>query len=260
MTPASLFRIYSMTKPVTAVAVMQLFEAGKFKLDDPVAKYLPAFDRVMIAGAQGEAPRRPSRAMTVQDLLLHTSGLSHRTSDLYRTAGVRSRSFSMDTFIDNITRAPLMEEPGTRFRYSEATTVLGRLVEVWSGQSFESFLATNLFAAAEDGRHCVRRRTRAPGAIHDRLCAGTRRRPPPHRDRRGAVHRAAQTDRRRSRTRVDRARLPALLPDVAQRRRTRWQTDSAALDRRTHDDERPVRGRAGRAWRARWGGGLPMSM
>jgi CubicO group peptidase (beta-lactamase class C family) len=84
--------------------------------------------------------------MTVQDLLLHTSGLSHRTSDLYRAAAVRSRSFSMDTFIDNITRAPLMEEPGTRFRYSEATTVLGRLVEVWSGQSFESFLATNLFA------------------------------------------------------------------------------------------------------------------
>jgi len=146
MTPASLFRIYSMTKPVTAVAVMQLFEAGKFKLDDPVAKYLPAFDRVMITAAQGEAPRRPSRAMTVQDLILHTSGLSHRTSDLYRTAGVRSRLFSMDTFIDNITRAPLMEEPGTRFRYSEATTVLGRLVEVWSGQSFESFLATNLFA------------------------------------------------------------------------------------------------------------------
>ena len=146
MTPESLFRIYSMTKPVTAVAVMMLFEAGKFKLEDPVAKYLPAFDRVMIAGPPGEAPRRPVRAMTVQDLLLHTSGLSHRTSELYRTAGVRSRSFSMDTFIDNITRAPLMEEPGTRFRYSEATTVLGRLVEVWTGQSFESFLAANLFA------------------------------------------------------------------------------------------------------------------
>lgn len=146
MTPESLFRIYSMTKPVTAVAVMMLFEAGKFKLEDPVAKYLPAFDRVMIAGPPGEAPRRPARAMTVQDLLLHTSGLSHRTSELYRTAGVRSRSSSMDTFIDNITRAPLMEEPGTRFRYSEATTVLGRLVEVWTGQSFESFLAANLFA------------------------------------------------------------------------------------------------------------------
>ena len=146
MTPASLFRIYSMTKPVTAVAVMMLYEAGKFTLDDPVAKYLPAFDRVMIAGTPGDPPRRPSRAMTVQDLLLHTSGLSHRTSELYRTAGVRSRSIPMDTFIDNITRAPLMEEPGTRFRYSEATTVLGRLVEVWSGQSFESFLFTNVFA------------------------------------------------------------------------------------------------------------------
>lgn len=146
MTPSSLFRIYSMTKPLTAVAAMMLFDAGKFRLDDPVAKYLPAFDRVMVAGAAGEAPRRPARTMTVQDLLLHTSGLSHRTSDLYRAAGVRSRSFSMDTFIDNITRAPLMEEPGTRFRYSEATTIVGRLIEAWSGQSFESFLATRLFA------------------------------------------------------------------------------------------------------------------
>jgi CubicO group peptidase (beta-lactamase class C family) len=145
MTAASLFRIYSMTKPVTAVAAMMLHDAGRFKLEDPVAKYLPEFDNVTVVSEPGAAPRKPSATMTVQDLLLHTSGLNHRTSELYRTAKVRSRSFTMPTFIQNITRTPLMEDPGTRFRYSEATTVLGRLVEVWSGQSFEAFLETKVF-------------------------------------------------------------------------------------------------------------------
>ena len=87
MTPRSLFRIYSMAKPVTAVAVMMLHEQGKFRLDDPVAKYLPEFSEVKVVEAPGAAPRPPARAVTVEDLLLHTSGLSHRTSDLYRTLG-----------------------------------------------------------------------------------------------------------------------------------------------------------------------------
>jgi CubicO group peptidase (beta-lactamase class C family) len=145
MTPRSLFRIYSMAKPVTAVAVMMLHEAGKFQLDDPVAKYLPEFAEVKVVDAPGAAPRAPLRAITVEDLLLHTSGLSHRTSDLYRTLGVRSRADTLPTFIAKITRAPLMEDPHTRFRYSEATTVLGRLVEIWSATPFDQFLQTRLF-------------------------------------------------------------------------------------------------------------------
>jgi CubicO group peptidase (beta-lactamase class C family) len=122
-----------------------LLEAGKFRLEDAVSAYLPEFGRVMVA-AGSAAPRPPTRPVTVQDLLLHTSGLSHRTSDLYRAARVRSRSMTMATFLDNITRAPLMEDPGTRFRYSEATTVLGRLVEIWSGQPFDVFLSERIFA------------------------------------------------------------------------------------------------------------------
>ena len=143
MTERTLFRIYSMTKPVTAVAVMMLHEEGKFRLDDPVQKYLPEFAEVKVGAA--EAARRPSRPITVEDLLLHTSGLSHRTSDLYRDQKVRSRADTLPQFITKITRAPLMEDPGTRFRYSEATTVLGRLVEVWSGQPFDRFLETRVF-------------------------------------------------------------------------------------------------------------------
>lgn len=145
MTERSLFRIYSMAKPVTAVAVMMLHDEGKFRLDEPVDKYLPEFAAVRVVDAPGRAPRTSVRPITVEDLLLHTSGLSHRTSELYRTLGVRSRADSLPEFIAKITRAPLMEDPHTRFRYSEATTVLGRLVEVWSGQPFDAFLERRVF-------------------------------------------------------------------------------------------------------------------
>lgn len=144
MTERSLFRIYSMTKAVTAVAVMMLNEEGKFRLSDPVSRYLPEFKDVMVQETPAGPKRHPSRALTIEDLLLHTSGLSHRTSDLYRQLQVRSRSIELPQFITNITRAPLMEDPGTRFRYSEGTTVLGRLVEVWSGQRFDTFVTERI--------------------------------------------------------------------------------------------------------------------
>lgn len=140
MTSRSLFRIYSMTKAVTAVAVMQLHDEGRFRLADPVSKYLPEFADARVVERPGATPRPPSRPITVEDLLLHTSGLSHRTSDLYRTLGVRDRTDTLTTFVRKITKAPLMEDPHTRFRYSEATTVLGRLVEIWSGRAFDQYL------------------------------------------------------------------------------------------------------------------------
>lgn len=144
MSPQTLFRIYSMTKPVTAVAAMMLHEQGRFRLDDPVSKYIPGFREVKVLESDG-ALRQPAREITVEDLFLHTSGLSHRTSDLYRKLEVRSRAVPLPTFVANIVRAPLMENPGTRFRYSEATTVLGRLIEIWSGQPFDRFLAERVF-------------------------------------------------------------------------------------------------------------------
>jgi CubicO group peptidase (beta-lactamase class C family) len=144
MSERSLFRIYSMTKAVTAVAAMILHDEGRFRLDDPVSKYLPEFAEVRVVDAPGAPPRPPVRPITAEDLLLHTSGLSHRTSELYRTLGVRSRADTLPEFVRKITRAPLMEDPHTRFRYSEATTVVGRLVEVWSGQAFDQFLAARV--------------------------------------------------------------------------------------------------------------------
>jgi CubicO group peptidase (beta-lactamase class C family) len=144
MTDRSLFRIYSMTKSVTAVAVMMLFEQGRFSLSDPVSKYLPEFAAVRVAEAGG-ATRPPSRPVTVEDLLIHTSGLNHRTSAEYRAAAVRSRQMTLMQFVGNVTRVPLMEDPGTRYRYSESSTVLGRLVEIWSGQPFDAFLSERVF-------------------------------------------------------------------------------------------------------------------
>jgi CubicO group peptidase (beta-lactamase class C family) len=141
MTTRSLFRIYSMTKALTAVAAMMLHEEGRFQLDDPVSKYLPEFKDVVVQADGAATPRPAARAITVADLLLHTSGLSHRTSDLYRTTRVRSRADSLPAFVGKIARAPLMEDPGTRYRYSEGTTVVGRLVEIWSGRPFDAFLA-----------------------------------------------------------------------------------------------------------------------
>ena len=141
----SIFRIYSMSKSVTAVAVMMLFEEGRFALNDPVSRYLAEFKQVRVAASPDDAVREPAREITIQDLLLHTSGLNHRTSDVYKRAQVRSRDNTLPQFIANIVRVPLMEDPGTRYRYSEATTVLGRLVEVWSGKPLDVFLDERVF-------------------------------------------------------------------------------------------------------------------
>jgi CubicO group peptidase (beta-lactamase class C family) len=146
MRERSIFRIYSMTKSVTAVAAMMLRDEGRFSLTDPVSKFLPEFKSVEVASSpDGGGTRRPARDVTVEDLLLHTSGLSHRTSDVYRQAKVRSRDLSLQQFVANIVRVPLMEDPGTRFRYSEGTTVVGRLVEIWSGKPLDVFLDERIF-------------------------------------------------------------------------------------------------------------------
>ena len=145
MTEQSLFRIYSMTKAVTAVGVMMLKDEGRLQLSDPASKYLPEFKGVRVQSAGG-ALRPPTREITIQDLLLHTSGLSHRTSDLYRNLRVRSRAIGMPQFITNITTAPLMEDPGVRFRYSEGTTVLGGIIEAITHQPFDTFVQTRILS------------------------------------------------------------------------------------------------------------------
>ena len=144
MTERSLFRVYSMTKAVTAVAAMMLQEEGRFQLSDPVSMYLPAFRDVVVLNADGTT-RPPARPITVEHLLLHTAGLSHRTSAEYRDARVRARDMSLDQLIGNMVRVPLRFDPGGGYLYSEASSVLGRLVEIWSGQPFDQFLHERIF-------------------------------------------------------------------------------------------------------------------
>jgi CubicO group peptidase (beta-lactamase class C family) len=143
MSERSVFRIYSMTRQVTAVAAMMLHQEGRFALSDPIGKYLPEFRGIMVRAAGG--PRPPSRDITVEDLLLHTSGINDRQSDLYRDENVRSRAEPLPALMARIVRVGLMEDPGTRHRYGESTSVVGRLIEVWSGQPLDAFFEQRIF-------------------------------------------------------------------------------------------------------------------
>ncbi|MBT5111381.1 MAG: beta-lactamase family protein, partial [Rhodospirillaceae bacterium] len=147
----AIFRIYSMTKPVTAVAVMMLVEDGLCAIDDPVANYIPAFanGRVYLSGGPDDYKTEPARGdMTIKHLLTHTGGLiyanqaSETIKTLYKRTGV-DFSAPHDSFadaVDSIAGLPLVCHPGTGWNYSVSHDVLGRLIEVISGQPFDQFL------------------------------------------------------------------------------------------------------------------------
>jgi CubicO group peptidase (beta-lactamase class C family) len=158
MTPDTLFRIASMTKPVTSVAVMMLVEEGKIRLDDPLSKYVPEFKspRVLVE-EKGKEPRTvpAEREPTIHDLLTHTSGLTYgfiapgRLAELYRRAGVSAGLTQTEcSTADNIRRlaeVPLAHQPGAAWTYGMSTDVLGRVVEVASGQPFGVFCRDRIF-------------------------------------------------------------------------------------------------------------------
>jgi CubicO group peptidase (beta-lactamase class C family) len=150
----SLFRIYSMTKPVVSVAAMMLFDEGKLFLHEPVAKYLPEYRHTPVGLPQpnGEIDRVPAqRAMTVQDLLRHTSGLTYEIlaeapiRRLYARARIYRRDWTNAEFSQTLATLPLMYQPGTVWDYSRATDVLGRLVEVVARQRLREFFAERIF-------------------------------------------------------------------------------------------------------------------
>ena len=154
MTPNTLFRIYSMTKPITTVAALMLYENGHFQLDDPVAEYLPAFEGVQVYDTTATgAPTRvePRRPMTIQDLMRHTSGLTYGVfgntpvDSMYQAAGVLDPTRTLASAVDTLATLPLLHPPGTQWHYSVSTDVLGRLVEVVSGQSLDTFFRTRIF-------------------------------------------------------------------------------------------------------------------
>ena len=151
MTEDTIFRIYSMTKPVTAVAALMLFEDGHFLLDDPVATYLPEFEDAQVFTGDLENLEPLQRSITVKDLFMHTAGLSYGwnpdspVDKMYRKqVGDRAKR-PLDTVVQKLARLPLLYHPGTRWHYSLATDVLGRLVEVLSGQPLDAFFRQEIF-------------------------------------------------------------------------------------------------------------------
>jgi CubicO group peptidase (beta-lactamase class C family) len=148
-----IFRIYSMTKPITSVAAMMLVEEGKISLADPVSKFIPEFADVKVgvesAGADGKSTLTlvaTRRAMTIQDLLRHTSGLTYGFfgTGLVKKAYVDSNLFGKDLvnadFAKALATLPLMHQPGSNWEYSHSTDVLGRVIEVASGQTLYAFM------------------------------------------------------------------------------------------------------------------------
>jgi len=151
--PETIFRIYSMTKPLVSVALMTLYEEGRFQLDDPVAQYIPQFRGLKIlAGGTGAAPqvREPAREMTVADLLRHTSGLVSQSDavlgDAYTRLGLLTSASSgtLAEMIEKLGTLPLKCDPGAQFNYGISTDVVGYLCEVLSGQRLDAFLRERL--------------------------------------------------------------------------------------------------------------------
>ena len=155
--PDTIYRIYSMTKPITTVAALMLYEEGRFQLDDPVAKFIPAFagTRVFAGGDAESFTTVPlARPITVHDLMVHTSGLTygfqheHAVDALYRNRGVEFNANigPLAELVEATAGQPLIFQPGTRWNYSVSTDVLGRLVEIWSGVALDTFFDERIFA------------------------------------------------------------------------------------------------------------------
>jgi CubicO group peptidase (beta-lactamase class C family) len=156
--PDTIWRIYSMTKPVTSVAAMMLYEEGLLQLRDPLSRYLPAFAdaRVYVAGAAQRPQTRPAlEPIRIWHLLTHTSGLTygflhaHPTDAMHRAAGVEffpaDAGLDLAAVCDRWARLPLVFDPGTEWNYSVSTDVLGRVVEVVSGMPLDRFFAQRIF-------------------------------------------------------------------------------------------------------------------
>jgi CubicO group peptidase (beta-lactamase class C family) len=151
----SIFRIYSMTKPVTGVAMLMLFEEGKWRLDDPVSRYIPEFAKLSVyvgENPDGTPKTEPARrSMTMRELMTHTAGLAyglvggHPVDRLFVKANVLDPAQPLQAMIDKMAGLPLLAQPGTRWQYSSAVDVQGYLVEKLSGMSFADFLKTRLF-------------------------------------------------------------------------------------------------------------------
>ena len=150
----AIFRIYSMTKPITSIAMLMLMERGLVRLADPVHKWIPSFEHLQVfaGGSSLAMETKPAeRPMNVQDLFTHTSGLTygwmfnHPVDHAYRKRGIGSRTKSLAEMCELMAEVPLLFSPGQEWNYSLATDVLGHLVELISGSTLDEFFRTEIF-------------------------------------------------------------------------------------------------------------------
>src|SRR5215471_12022989 len=142
----AIFRIHSMTKPITTVAALLLYEEGKFKLDDPVSKYLPELKGLRVHTRKGDETVEAKHEMTIRDLMRHTSGLTYgmpngtAVDKMYVAKGIDGPELSLAEMVTVLGQLPLQDQPGTRFHYSISTDVVARLIEVVSAKTIDEFL------------------------------------------------------------------------------------------------------------------------
>ena len=151
----SIFRIYSMTKPLTGLAMMMLYEEGKWRIDDPVARYIPEFAKMKVYTGKNEdgTPKLEDakRSMTMRELMTHTAGLGYVLSannpvdKMIIDGNVLNSAAPLKNMIDGLAKLPLLAQPGTRWSYSIGVDVQGYLVEKFSGMPFADFLRTRVF-------------------------------------------------------------------------------------------------------------------
>jgi len=173
VTEDTIYRIYSMTKPITSTAIMMLHEEGRFQLDEPISRYLPMFKdiRVYAGGGPESYDTVPARSpITFKQLLTHTSGLTYGFTGSPVSAIYQAAKFDFQTeeatlwqMMERLAKLPLLAQPGTEWNYSVSTDVLGALVETISGMGFDKFLQTRIFAplGMKDTGFCVREDQRA---------------------------------------------------------------------------------------------------
>ena len=162
----AIFRIYSMTKPITSVAVMMLCEDGHFELDDPVARFIPELSKLEVYTGEDESGIHlveQERPISIRHLLTHTSGLGYPllqpspVNEMYEEADLLRPDGTLKEMVEKLGRLPLSCQPGTDWKYSIATDVLGYLVEVVSGRPFNQIPPANDIRSARNGGYWVPR-------------------------------------------------------------------------------------------------------
>jgi len=185
ITRDTVFRIYSMSKPITSVALMMLYEKGAFQLDDPVSKYIPAWrDLKVFAGGDAVSfqVQPPARPMLIKDLLTHTSGLTygflgaHPVDAMYRAKqiGGGAPGTTLTGMIDDLATLPLQFSPGTEWNYSVSTDVLGYLIQVLADQDLDQYVAqriTRPLGMDDTGYFVAPKNHNRFGACYDRVVA-----------------------------------------------------------------------------------------